>query len=203
MGNKLGRFTPEAAFASYAEGRDFISGDGYGRLFADAGVDMGSPAALYFVHLTGAESIGRFSRSDFQLLFERLGSKSLEELRRDVRAGYERVMGDKASKDFADFHAACFGLSRETPAASTVSGELAVVILEQLMGELKLAKPLLAFVARERGPESPVKAVTRDEWNLMLSFCLSYDAVPTMDEFSQADAWPVLLDDFVEHENGS
>ena len=60
-----------------------------------------------------------------------------------------------------------------------------------------IASPLLAFIQQERPLGEKKGYLKKDEWNQIYPFLKRYDKVG-LDRYDEDDAWPVLIDDFVE-----
>ena len=72
---------------------------------------------------------------------------------------------------------------------------------------IEVAKQMWALTLTERFPaleqwttfleEQNLKAVTKDVWDMLLTF--SNDVDDDMSNFDEDGAWPVMIDEFVEH----
>ena len=73
--------------------------------------------------------------------------------------------------------------------------EDAVPAIALLLGATEHATPLVHFLRSEwRG-----KVVSRDHWAMLLAFVRKVSGPPAFIGYSAEDAWPSLIDEYVEH----
>ena len=99
----------------------------------------------------------------------------------------------RPAQEFRDYYGFCFNFAKEPGfGVRTLPVEVALQMWElTLKGRCKFLERWCTFVQ-----EKNVKAVTKDVWDMLLTFSKSINE--DMSNFDEDGAWPVLLDDFVE-----
>lgn len=95
-----------------------------------------------------------------------------------------------------------FKMLLERPEHRTLHCKIGIPVLDVLVGHLALGPSLVAFMKEKRPETERLSVITRDEWAQMLPFLLKYQTEP-LSRYSDGDAWPVILDEFVEWHNAN
>lgn len=191
----------DAIFAKYAtewgEGEQAICGEGFARFFEDAGVsttmsELSSWALCYALDL---QEIGILRKDALRAFGVRSNVHSMDDIRANVHNATSQIQQDPVI--FKKLFLFCFKLLLERPEHRSLHCRTAIPVLEVLVSHLALGPSLVAFM-KERRPETErLSSITRDEWAQMLPFLLKYHT-EQLSQYSDGDAWPVILDEFVE-----
>jgi len=183
---------PEGALppADHPAGPDGIAGEGFLQLFKDIDVDPAvDVAALALAAACNAAEMGVFRRREFICGCAALEVDTVEELRRKVRALRGDVLSGKA---LPEVYAYTFGVALEAP-----SKVLPLEEAQQYWALLLHDWPLRDEFCAWAGRHMKGRAVNRDLWMMVLK--LATEVPPDLSTYDEDPAWPVALDEFVEH----
>lgn len=179
------------------EKQDAITIEGTEKLCSDLHIDPADPLVLAFAWRLKAEKMCFFTRQQFRVLAE-YDVKTITDARNLLPTLMKQAMAN--FKSYYGF-AFSFALDKE-------KGER-VLPLEVAMGMWQLvfandkhpSKHLPSFF--EFLQQSSVRGITRDTWDLYLTFTEQVDS--SCSNYSDEEAWPSLLDEYVEyvHENAA
>ncbi|KAF9265792.1 hypothetical protein L218DRAFT_859278 [Marasmius fiardii PR-910] len=109
------------------------------------------------------------------------------------RTSYWNYAKDK-NRAFYDFYSFCFSLAKAEESRN-IDMEIVTALWSVILPpRFPIMNEIIAFI-NEKGT---YKATNKDLWIMMLEFCQSVK--PTLEGYDESgdDAWPTLLDDFVE-----
>lgn len=177
-------------FSSYAddESKDEMTEDGLSKFCSDIEIDIADIAILYIAWKMQAKEMGRFSREEFYRGCAALKCTTVGQYKSIVATLPQLVSSPQSFKAFYMF---VFELSR-TPGQRGLSLEYAKFMWELLLQDKwEYTQDWLAFL------ETRNRTVTRDEWNMTLTFM----KMPSANSFQGYDdeiPWPTMMDDFVD-----
>ena len=142
-----------------------------------------------------AEVMCVFTRDEWNLGFSVMGVDTIDGLKRSFDRLHNLLQSEKAFRDFYSF---CFNFAKEPgfgvrTLPIEVANQMWKLVLEGRFNRLDV---WLAFLEHRN-----VKAVTKDIWDMTLTFAITIKE--DLSNFDEDGAWPVLLDDFVEHLRGT
>jgi len=180
-----------ALFEVYKEAdADSIQIDGIERLCSDLGVEPTDPVMLMISWQMKCEQMCVFTRQEWTRGMTDMGCDSIEGL----KAVFPQLKAMLEDADaFRDYYGFCFKFAMEpgfgvrTLPAEVAKQMWALTISEQFTH----LQEFYAFL-----DEKGVKAVTKDVWDMLLTFATSVE--DDMSDYDDDGAWPVLIDDFVE-----
>ena len=88
----------------------------------------------------------------------------------------------------------CFEFLKEKSESKVVKLEDCVPAVALLLKDSPHVGALVSFLRA-----STTKVVNYDTWGMLLSFTRKVKAPPSFEGYNEADAWPVLVDEYVEH----
>jgi hypothetical protein len=159
------------------------------------GLDMySSPEVLMIGFFMQAPDMAEITSEQFSRGMSVLGTSSTAELKAAVPSIRARVTGDPSV--FTSFFKYAFE-SNLGDGMRVLDGEVAVALLRALLsGTWALAESFAAYLEAKS-----VKTVTKDTWMQTLAFSKAFPT--SIDEYDEDAAWPVLIDDFVEHQKAA
>eukprot|EP00903_Cladosiphon_okamuranus_P007717 g7478.t1 len=180
-------------FNRYADGdeKDSILDEGIERFYTELGVDTQDLVVLIISWKMEAEEMCVYSRGEWQRAMSKLGVSSTRQLRQQLDALRGEV-ADRRSETFREFYMFCFDYAKERGKKS-IELEVCLPVWDLVLSgpEFPLLKDFSDFL---RGANVPV--VTKDMWAQTLAFFCQVDA--DLSNFDESDAWPVVVDEFVE-----
>jgi len=184
----------DAFFQRYrAADEDQIRAEGIQALCEELGVSTLDPVTLVISYYCKAEQMGIFKREEFYCGMQRLGCDDIGKLRAKLEE-LRAVLQDKAQ--CKEIYAFTFQFALDA-GQRCLPQELCVELWKLLLrGHFVLLDQWIHFA------ETRVKnVISKDTW-LML-YDLATEVKPDLSDYDVNGAWPVLLDEFVEHVKAS
>lgn len=170
------------------EQEERIEAEGIIRLLHDIGVDPLDPVTLVISLKMSAETMGKYTKEEFYLGMRTMQCDSMDKLKKKI--GDLRRELDSA-ETFKDVYEFSFHFALE-PNAKALPLETAIGLWKVLMvGKWCFTDEWCEFLEKNHG-----KAISNDTWSQVLQF--SKLVGPKLEGYTVDDAWPYLLDEFVE-----
>ncbi len=183
----------DAIFENYRDAGDpvNIGPEGIERLCADLSVSPTDRRVLILAYVMNASRMGFFSHDEFTAGCRFLGATTLAALKKAL----PRLDAAVAAPDaFSDFHSFAFRFMLTEPGQKIVDVESAAQMLELVMPSGRFVPQFCAFL---RG-QAAYKTLNLDQWHSFLRF--SAEVKEDLSNAGDNPSWPVLLDNFAEHE---
>jgi len=157
----------------------------------DLGVDPSDQVMLIIAWQMKAKTMCVFTRDEWMAGMTSMGCDTLEGLKGSFDT-LKAQLADAAA--FKDYYSFCFGFAKEPgPSVRSIPIDVANAMWQlTLAGRFKHLDAWTEFLEKRKE-----KAITKDVWDMLLTF--HTDIKPDLSNFDDDGAWPVCLDDFVEH----
>jgi len=180
----------DSFFRKYkAPDEESINSDGIQALFGDIGVSVLDPVTLVVSYHCRAERMGTFTREEFLGGMQRLGCDDSSRLRTKIDE-LRAMLSDKSM--CKEIYAFTFQFALDQ-GQRCLPVEMCIEFWKLLLREhFALLDQWLAFV------EDRVRnAISKDTW--MMLYDLATQVKADLSDYDMNGAWPVLIDEFVEH----
>eukprot|EP01128_Nolandella_sp_AFSM9_P009370 TRINITY_DN5980_c0_g1_i1.p1 TRINITY_DN5980_c0_g1~~TRINITY_DN5980_c0_g1_i1.p1 ORF type:complete len:330 (+),score=67.61 TRINITY_DN5980_c0_g1_i1:101-991(+) len=158
------------------------------KFLAEIEVSPTSAAALVFCYYCDAQRPGYLYKSELLNAMERLNCNGLEALTQRVKLFETRDVKNMAQSVFMyTFDYLTPENSRVLPTADAVMG------IQLILSGRRHVSDFLEFLR-----ETDIKGINKDTWKMLFRFVSEIGTKPAFCGYSVDDAWPVVLDDFVE-----
>lgn len=169
-----------------------IEAEGIIKLLEDLGVDPFDPVTLVLSLKMGAETMGQYTKEEFTRGMLALDCDSIDKLKNKLESLRNELQKPRSFKDVYEF---TFGFAKE-PNAKALTLETAVGLWKILMSDKWcFTDDWCEFVEEKHG-----KPISNDTWSQVLQF--STQVGENLQSYDCNDAWPYLIDEFVEHKLG-
>ena len=180
-------------FDAYADphDKDVMAGEHLARFFTDLSIDPSSLHTLAYAYTLRCRSFGEIHRSELVPHYTQLGIDSVERIKQHSQQAVQGVVKDDAQmKQFARW---LFDFVKEEGERKTIDADAAVEMWGLLLQRWPLCADWLKFVV----DTAKLKVVSQDLWMQLYDF--SREVGEDLSKFDADGAWPVIIDDFVEH----
>jgi DCN1-like protein 1/2 len=165
-----------------------IEAEGIIQLCKDLGVDPFDPVTLVLSLKMDAETMGKYTKEEFTRGMMDLECDSVAKLKAKMDALRSELTRPNAFKDVYEF---TFGFAKE-PNAKALSLDTAIGLWKVLMADKWcFTDEWCDFLEKNHGT-----AISNDTWSQVLQF--SRQVGENLDTYDSNDAWPYLIDEFVE-----
>jgi DCN1-like protein 1/2 len=166
------------------------------QFFADVGVKQDEgPMAFVVSFRLKCKNVGEISRKEFCTGFGEAGCDSLPKIAAHVRSMKATVLDKGQSDQYRQFYRWVFDFNKESPERKTIEKEQALDLWRLILDPTKmpLCEKFIAFCEKDKD----LKLVSKDLWDQAYEF--GVDIKPDLSNWSDDGAWPVTIDDFVQH----
>ncbi|CAM9616275.1 unnamed protein product [Pylaiella littoralis] len=180
------------------EEKDSMLDEGIQKFYTELGVDTQDPVVLIISWKMEADEMCVYSREEWRRGMTKLEVSTTRQLRQQAReggGGWAEV-ADRRSQTFREFYMFCFEYAKER-AKKSIELDVCLSLWDLILvgPEFPLLKDFSEFL---HGAKIPV--VTKDMWAQTLAFLCQVEA--DLSNFDEGDAWPVVVDEFVEMKMG-
>jgi DCN1-like protein 4/5 len=181
----------DGIFDKYADtSADTIGPEGVERFCTDLGLDPSDKRVLLLAWKMRAKRMGYFSRDEFQTGLAALKATTVAQVKRALPALEEQI--DMDPEAFHDFCTFAFKFCLTEPMQKLIDVPTACQMLQIVMP----AEPLQPLFVDFLQAQTEYKVVNFDQWTSFLRF--TQDVKPDLSNYDESQAWPLLLDNFVE-----
>ncbi|CAM6098734.1 unnamed protein product [Calypogeia fissa] len=181
----------DAIFSHYADKNEELSigPEGVEALCRDLGVSPTDIQVLLLAWKLQASRQGYFSLEEWRKGLKAMRVDSLEKLKKGLPGLQQEVANPYTFKDFYTFSFQyCLTEARQ----KTLDLETSCQMLELVLAP----RPHLALFVEFLQEQTEYKAMNLDQWTGFLRFC--DEVKPDLSNYDDSQAWPLLLDNFVE-----
>ena len=159
-----------------------INSEGIERLLNDINVEPTSIRALYFMFCLKIKQMGVIEEKELEIL---------RSLKIKTFASLKKFAKDlKVPEDTSELYEYCFDFGRIDDQKS-LNVDMACGLWEVLLNSSVHLQDFITFLK-----EKQIKVINRDQWTSFRLFSIKIDQSFT--NYDPNDAWPVLIDEFVE-----
>lgn len=181
----------DSIFDKYTDGSaDEMGPEGITTFCQDLGLDPSDRRVLLLAWKMAAKRQGYFSRDEFQRGLSALKATTVAQVKRALPALEDEVDADPDI--FSDFCIFAFKFCLTEPGQKLIDIDTAVAMLQIVMPNEPLQPLFCDFLQQQ----TEYKVVNFDQWTSWLRF--AQDTKPDLSNYDEAQAWPLLLDNFVE-----
>lgn len=174
----------------------FISAEGIEKLCDDLELDPEDFRVLVLAYSLNAEVMCRFTEDEFVKGCKHLDIHNIE----SMKAAIPRLLDTVKNKSFGPFYRWAFKFALDTETGQrTLPTELAVSLWKLVFSQNypSLLEKWLFFLEHN----CSVKGISKDTWDMFLVFTDQIQG--DLSKYDDTEAWPSLLDEFVESELAS
>jgi len=177
-------------FDTYLDTDSDVVGEGGGMetLFTDLGVDADDIVTLILAWQMKAQKLGEFTRQEWTEGLTYLKCDTIPKLKDRLAGLRALIVEDQSFKEFYNFVFAYGKMETQKSLDLEMSIALWKLVLRERFIHLDL---WISYLTENRK-----HSVSKDEWALLLDFANAVNK--EMTNYNPEEAWPVLIDDFVE-----
>ncbi|KAK9832136.1 hypothetical protein WJX74_000315 [Apatococcus lobatus] len=180
----------EAMFQGYQDpSGDTIGPEGVERLCQDLGVDPADRKVLILAWKLGAQRMGYFSRAEFCSGCRDMKATDLTKLRAALPGLEDEVAMPSAFQSFFQF---AFRFCLTEPRQKIIDVDTAVQMLQLTMPHEAHLPGFTQFLQ----DQTEYKSINQDQWTSFGRF--AQEIRPDCSNYDESQAWPLILDNFVE-----
>jgi len=179
-----------AMFKKYAGTGPAMTDDGITKFFTDIGVSLDDVITLIISWHLKATEIGKFTQQEFVTGFKQLGCATIEDIKKKIPQLKTDLKDDKKFKEFYLF---VFDYAKgPSEKKKVLELDFAVAMWQTVLPDrFKHLNEWIKFLQ-----ERHKKPITKDTWSLLWEFSKT-----NITGYDASEAWPVLIDDFVDYIN--
>lgn len=179
-------------FDSYkAPAEDSIGPEGVEKLCKDLQVDPADRKVLLLAWKMGAQQMGFFSRPEFEHGMQALNAFDVPSLKASLDQVAVRV--DNDPDVYQSFYQFAFKFCLTEPRQKIIDIDTCIQMLSIVMTNQAHLQPFTDFLQHQ----TEYKFINNDQW--MGFYRFSLEVAPDCSDYDEAQAWPLLLDNYVEY----
>ncbi|GMP35579.1 hypothetical protein CsSME_00007959 [Camellia sinensis var. sinensis] len=180
-------------FHSYANrSLGMIDPEGIEALCSDLGVDHTDVRILMLAWKMNAQKQGYFTQDEWQRGLKALTVDTVNKLKNALSELENEV---RMPQNFADFYSFAFQYCLTEDKQKWIDVECICELLDIVMGSQFPSQ--VALFTKYLKIQNDYKVINMDQWTSFLRFC-SQISFPYLKNYDTTEAWPLILDDFVE-----
>ncbi|KAL7190921.1 hypothetical protein ACSBR2_023069 [Camellia fascicularis] len=180
-------------FYSYANrSLGMIDPEGIEALCSDLGVDHTDVRILMLAWKMNAQKQGYFTQDEWQRGLKALTVDTVNKLKNALS---ELENEARMPQNFADFYSFAFQYCLTEDKQKWIDVECICELLDIVMGSQFPSQ--VALFTKYLKIQNDYKVINMDQWTSFLRFC-SQISFPDLKNYDTTEAWPLILDDFVE-----
>ncbi|GKV03356.1 hypothetical protein SLE2022_035790 [Rubroshorea leprosula] len=180
-------------FDAYANSSlQMIDPEGIEALCSDLGVDHTNVRILMFAWKLKAEKQGYFTQDEWRTGLKALGANTLSKLKKALPDLEKEV---RTPPNFEDFYSYAFRYCLTEDKQKNVDIESVCELLNLVLGSP--FRPQVDLLIEYLKFQSDYKVINLDQWLNFLRFCNEI-SFPDLKNYDSTEAWPLILDNFVE-----
>ncbi|KAF2070063.1 hypothetical protein CYY_008620 [Polysphondylium violaceum] len=181
----------ESLFNNYKDEVECIGPDGVVNFCKDLGFDCDSIHILILAWKMGASKQGYFTKGEFLKGFESLGCYDLTTLKQQLLSLSDKLKND--SPKFSELYKFSFAFASEVDSKKSIDIQAASSMLQLILPDGPHTVNFVEFLRTQQ----QYKSINRDQWLCFLEF--SKTVKSDLSNYDESEAWPLLIDEFVEH----
>ncbi|KAJ3210409.1 hypothetical protein HDU83_007685 [Entophlyctis luteolus] len=166
---------------------------GIERLCNEIDVDIGGQCVLALAYRLNAKQMGIFSRAEWMNGMQLLGADSIKKLKQKIPELESLFSRPDQVKEMYKW---AFYFGKESCEKKYIDVEIGKGLWKLLLADRNTYRHVDLFIEYLE-EEDHVKVINRDQWTSFFDFSTSVE--DDLSNYEDNAAWPVLLDDFVEH----
>lgn len=180
-------------FHSYANrSLGMIDPEGIEALCSDLGVDHTDVRILMLAWKMNAQKQGYFTQDEWQRGLKALTVDTVNKLKNALSELENEV---RMPQNFADFYSFAFQYCLTEDKQKWIDVECICELLDIVMGSQFPSQ--VALFTKYLKIQNDYKVINMDQWTSFLRFC-NQISFPDLKNYDATEAWPLILDDFVE-----
>ncbi|KAL4332795.1 hypothetical protein GQ457_07G038240 [Hibiscus cannabinus] len=181
-------------FNTYANSSlGMIDPEGIEALCSDLGVDYTDVRILMLAWKLKAEKQGYFTQDEWQTGLKALGVDSLTKLKKALPELEKEV---EEPSNYEDFYIYAFQYCLTEEKQKSVDIESICELLNLVLGVQ--FRPQVDSLVEYLKVQNDYKVINADQWINFLRFCKEQISFPDLENYDATQAWPLILDNFVE-----
>lgn len=182
-----------AIFDEYAseDDSDSIDGANLAKFFEALGLNTAGPGPLALAWQYRCENFATVERKEFSAYYSRAGIDTLPAMKADAKRVEESL---KDKKQFKEFYRWLFEFVKEEEERKTIDNNMAFSLWSCVLPvHFSATEEWVKFCKSQKS----LKMVSFDLWQQLWEFAKDFQ--PDLANFDADGAWPVVIDEFVEH----
>eukprot|EP01156_Anaeramoeba_ignava_P022553 Anaeramoba_ignava/c20785_g6_i1.p1 GENE.c20785_g6_i1~~c20785_g6_i1.p1 ORF type:complete len:274 (-),score=104.30 c20785_g6_i1:21-842(-) len=167
--------------------------NGVDAFLKDLDVDPMDVMSLIISYFLNAQIMCEYSQDEFVNGWWKYQCDTIERMKDQLPQLQKRIQNES---EFIPFYKFVFHFSKESPDHKTIKSEVAIMLWKLVLKDkFPLLNDWIEFLENEKNGQAPI---TFDTWELLYDFAKTVK--PSLEDYDETAAWPVLIDEFVEYQ---